>query len=372
MDKVLCHKIDYDDKLKEIKNWNISSENKKQIPLFMRDYELGKITGKVGNSSGNLLRNLYLLKSSLENIKTENKQEVEKFLEQLLKDKIKTYNQQKKKYNGKAYALKTKKSILKILSVYLKWKHKEKSKDMCEILNIQISTKKDDIEILTEEEIDKIFNEIKDIPDKHFLIAVLNSGGMRAEEFHNIRYSDIVLPKENEMFVKITIKNQFSKTKGRTIQLYDKRVLPIVKKYLTIRLNEGMKPNDPVFLLTYAGVRKWMQRLGKRVLGKNIHYHMFRHISATRLASELNRQQLCIYFGWNFSSPMPDIYIQRAGVTMDDVESKFKNTNYEEQQKEILLLKEQHKDMKESLENLSKLAKNQNKLIESLNKKGLI
>jgi len=333
MEKIHCHKNDYENKLKEVVNWDIAVSNKGKVVLFFNDYELGKVTGKRGaNPEGNLLRNLYLLKVSLENIKQENPEMIEKFLNDLLKDKI--------KYKGRAYALRTKKSILKMLSVFLEWKHKEKSVKMCKLLNIQISLNNNEIEILTDAEVDKLIVDTLP-PDKKFLLAVLNSSGMRAEEFHNCRYSDFKMPEGEDMFVQVTVKNQFSKTKGRTIKLYDKKVLPIVKKYLAIRLNEGMKPDDAVFPLTYAGTRKWMSRLGMKVLNKNVHYHLWRHTSATRLASSLNRQQLCIYFGWKFSSSMPDVYIQRAGVDMDDVESKFKSTNYEDQQEQIKGLDQQ-------------------------------
>ena len=337
MDKILCHKNDYAEKLKDVQNWKITDANKDKVLVFFRDYELGKITGKRGaNPEGNLLRNLYLLKVGLENLSKETPDGVETFLERLLKDDIKTFNKHKRKYNGKPYALKSKRSILKMLSVYLKWKHRTKSVKMCALLDISISNKENEVEILTEEEVDKLLDACNKEPDKHFLLTVLNSSGMRAEEFHNIRYSDFVLPKDDGIYAQITVKNQFSKTKGRTIKLYDKRSLRIIKKYLTIRLKEGMKPDDPVFPLTYGGTRKWMQRLGLRVLNKNVHYHLWRHTAATRLASTLNRQQLCIYFGWKFSSPMPDVYIQRAGVTMDDVEEKFKSTNYEELKQEVV------------------------------------
>ena len=52
-------------------------------------------------------------------------------------------------------------------------------------------------------------------------------------------------------------------------------------------------------------------------------YHLFRHSSATYYADKMNRQQLCIRYGWAFSSDMPDIYISRAGVESVELDQKF-------------------------------------------------
>lgn len=66
-----------------------------------------------------------------------------------------------------------------------------------------------------------------------------------------------------------------------------------------------------------------------RVLNRSIHYHLFRHSSATYYASRLNRQQLCIRYGWAFSSRMPDVYIARIGVDMAELDKKFTGTEVE-------------------------------------------
>ena len=55
-----------------------------------------------------------------------------------------------------------------------------------------------------------------------------------------------------------------------------------------------------------------------------------------KLSGALN---LCIYFGWKFSSPMPDIYIKRSGVNMEEIENKFKSSQMEELETEIESLK---------------------------------
>jgi len=57
-----------------------------------------------------------------------------------------------------------------------------------------------------------------------------------------------------------------------------------------------------------------------------VHYHLFRHASATYYANKLNRQELCIRYGWKFSSPMPDVYIARSGMQTKALDEKFTQT----------------------------------------------
>jgi hypothetical protein len=76
-------------------------------------------------------------------------------------------------------------------------------------------------------------------------------------------------------------------------------------------------------------------RLGRKVLNKSIHFHLFRHSSATYYATKLNRQELCYRYGWKFSSDMPDTYISRAGMESKELDEKFQATEIEELQKKF-------------------------------------
>ena len=73
-------------------------------------------------------------------------------------------------------------------------------------------------------------------------------------------------------------------------------------------------------------------RLGKKVLKKSIHFHLFRHSSATYYANKMNRQELCIRYGWAFSSDMPDVYISRSGMENKQLDEKMTNTEISELQ----------------------------------------
>jgi hypothetical protein len=76
-------------------------------------------------------------------------------------------------------------------------------------------------------------------------------------------------------------------------------------------------------------------RLGKKVLKKSVHFHLFRHSSATYYATKLNRQELCYRYGWKFSSNMPDVYISRAGMENNELDKKFEATEMENLQKKL-------------------------------------
>ena len=84
--------------------------------------------------------------------------------------------------------------------------------------------------------------------EERYLIAVLFDTGARAEEFHNIRFEDIQLPKEEDNFVKLTLKEEYSKAKSRTIRLHWKYCLESVRDYLNQRISEGIQNDEPVTL----------------------------------------------------------------------------------------------------------------------------
>ncbi len=90
--------------------------------------------------------------------------------------------------------------------------------------------------------------------------------------------------------------------------------------------------------------------IGRKALGRNVYPHLFRHSAATYLSSKMNRQQLCIYFGWAFSSNMPDKYIQREGVHMADVDLKQKSSNYDELENKIEQSEFVNRKLKEEIE----------------------
>ncbi len=138
------------------------------------------------------------------------------------------------------------------------------------------------------------------------------------------------------------------------ISLYWHHSLEAIQDYLNDRLRDGLLPAEPVFSGGYSRTRKFLYRLGKRVLGRPVHYHLFRHSSATHYASKLNRQQLCIRYGWKFSSPMPDVYISRAGVDDKELDQKFEATEIGELKQKLEKQAHQQKMLSEWKQDLER------------------
>ena len=221
-------------------------------------------------------------------------------------------------------------------------------------------------DFLKEEEIELLYRSCRNARERYLIAAIFDTGA-RAEEFLNIRYEDIFMPDNAVNFPKIALKEEYSKTKGRTISLYWKYSLEAIRDYLKERKEEGIKSTDPIFVGTYDQARLFIRRLGLKILKKPIHFHLFRHSSATHYASKLNRQQLCIRYGWAFSSNMPDVYISRAGMEDKELDDKMAGTEIEKvkddffkkEQEFKMKQEEMAKQIKEMREDFKEIARHQ-------------
>lgn len=341
--KISIHNRNLQVRKDSIKNWKISDEDKKDLIKFLEDFSLGKVSRGKRIGEARQLKYLDMLKIPLEFFKKPTSKlivkDTEAFEKALISNKILSYKK-------KPLEDSTKLDIRNALKVYLRWKlgDNDKLKDLVGWFDTRLKTKTP--EYLSEAEVEKIYKACDNARDR-YLIAVLFDSGARAEEFVNLRYEDIQLPKNNESYVKITIKAEYSKTQGRVISLYWKYSLEAVKDYLKERESEGIKHSEAVFNSSYDNARQFIYRLGRNKLKKNIHFHLFRHSSATFYASQMNRQQLCYRYGWKFSSDMPDIYISRAGMQNEELDNKFEQTEMndlkaqmEKQRKELDMLKD--------------------------------
>jgi len=350
--KISTHPAKLSNLLANIKKGDIAKEDKKALPEFCRDLGLGKINkGKRLPEKGRA-EYLYSLRVSLSFFKKSSSKltikDIEDFDQALNSGKLKTKR-------NKEYAIGTQ-SLLKVhLSIYLRWKLGEKKAvELTGWLDTRVPVKS--IKYLTEGEIIKLYKACKDAKGR-FMIAVLFDSGARAEEFHNIRKEDIEFPTGSDNFVKINLKEEYSKTKGRVISLYWKYSLEAIRDYYDER--KDIKPDEPILTKVYATNKKFLIRLGNRVLKKNIGFHLFRHSSATHYATQLNRQELCYRFGWNFSSGMPDVYISRSGMLNKELDKKFVATEIEEirlkLEKELREIKMKSEHQEKNEENLRTL-----------------
>jgi integrase/recombinase XerD len=310
----------FESKLKFVPKWKVPDSTKKEIFDFIEKARIGQINEGKKLSDRTLSKYLSLLRHSLELINKQTskitKEDIEKFDKKISKENLKSS------------------SDFKIcLKIFLHYKlGEEKTRKLTSWLDVKTKNKTPDY--LTEIEVEKLYKNCKS-PSERYLISVLFDVGSRAEEFLNIRYEDIQLPDKNNNYVKITLKQEYSKTKGRVVSLYWKHSLESIRDYLKEREREEIKSNEQVYNKNYDALRKFLFRLGKKILNKKIYPHLFRHSSATYYAPKLNRQQLCYRYGWAFSSEMPDVYISRAGMENKELDEKFTSTELEDLQKKF-------------------------------------
>jgi integrase len=346
--------------------WHVPPAVRKDLLQFISELDMGKVNRGRRISESRQTKYLDLLKTPLEffNKPTDSisHQDVERFEKALAADKIQS------RLKKQPYTLSTKVDIRKALKIFLRWRVGEaKALDLVGWLDTRNKRKTPDY--LSEPEIEKLLKGCN-TAEQRFLVAVLFDSGARAEEFVNIRYEDVHLPEGQNNFVKITLKQEYSKTLGRTISLYWRYCTEAVQDYLKERIAAGIRAEDPVFAKNYDSMRMFLVRLGKRILGKHVHPHLLRHSSATYYAPKLNRQELCYRYGWRFSSNMPDIYISRAGMENKELDTKFSNVELGGLKDELAQLQQQTKIKDERIvslqQNLNEMQKNMAMIAEVL------
>jgi site-specific recombinase XerD len=307
---------------RKIEQWEIRKSVKQELYRFLDDLGLGKVNRGKRISPGRQLKYLNALRLPLEYFNKATTalkmRDIENFERALNSGQLRT------RLKGRPYAHSTQVDTRMLLKIFLRWRlGAPRSASLTDWLDTRYRPKTPDF--LKESEIERLYKHCRTSKER-FLVAVLFDSGARAEEFHNIRFEDIYLPEGKENLVRIALKQEYSKTLGRTVALYWKFSTEAVKEYLAERIAEGIKATDPIFHGNYAATRKFLQRFGSRVLKRAVHYHLFRHSSTTFYASKLNRQELCYRYGWRFSSNMPDIYISRAGMETKALDEKFAQT----------------------------------------------
>lgn len=305
-----------------LSKWAIPNSVKQEILRFLEDLELGKVNRGRKISIVRQAKYLDLLRPPLEHFAKPTARltlkDIEGFEQALSADLIQS------RLKKAPYAQATKADIRKLLKIFLRWRLGEpRAIQIAGWLDTRVPEKTPDF--LREQEVDQLYRKCR-TAEQRFIVAVLFDSGSRATEFINIRYEDIHLPEGKDNFVKITLKEEYSKTKGRTISLYWRHSLEAVSEFLKERRTQGMSAEDPVFNDTYDAVRMFIARLGEKVLKRHVHPHLFRHSSATYYATKLNRQELCYRYGWKFSSDMPDVYISRSGMENRELDQKFTAT----------------------------------------------
>jgi len=223
------------------------------------------------------------------------------------------------------YSEETKADYKKALRKFYKWLGKP---GLVEFISLTVKPK--DVPALKREEAENMVNSTPHTAMKA-AIMVLFDGGLRIEEFLNLRIRDLTKEKygnDNDCY---WIDIRYSKTFARKIPL------PLCTKYLAEWLEEHPNKKDPeaqLFPFTYPSIRKRLKTLAQKALKRNVNPHMLRHSSATYWATKMNRYQLCAKYGWAFSSDMPDRYIERKGIIFKQIAEKGDVDQNERLQKE--------------------------------------
>jgi integrase len=339
---------DFEAKRRQIQQWKIPETVKRELLRFVDDLALGKVNRGKRISPARQMKYLHALRAPLEFF---NKITIRLTLRDIENfEKALHSGQLCSRAKGKPFAHSTQVDMRMLLKIFLRWRlGSAKALSLTSWLDTRSRPKTPDF--LKESEIERLYKHCR-TGRQRFLVAVLFDSGARAEEFHNIRLEDVYLPEGKENFIRIALKEEYSKTLGRTIALYWKFSSEAIKEYLAERVAEGAKPTDPVFQGEYSATRKFLQRLGKSVLKRPVHYHLFRHSSATFYATRLNRQELCYRYGWKFSSNMPDIYISRAGMETKALDEKFTQTELGAVKDELVQLEQAAKIKNDRIEQL--------------------
>ena len=333
-------------------NKKISLDNKNYVINFLKDASIGKASSikKRGKNLGvrGRLKLLFSLKISCEHFQNKNfkkltNKDMEKYVIDLDSNII-------RKTDGHEYSSASKSSIKKSLIRLLRWLYGEDSQKYIKMTRwIDTSCKSKTMKELSEDNIKQLLSKCNTIKQK-MIICCLFDGGFRIEEFLNIRNSDVKLVNNKVPYYQIEAREEFSKTDGRIVRMYWSNSYDIIKEWIDSK-DTNLGEEDQFFVSTYDGVRKILNKLGERV-DKKIHPHLFRHSSATYYASRLNRQQLCVRYGWKFSSDMPDIYIARAGVDDKEQIEKYESTKFEDLKEKLKKQQEESRFKNDEIEKI--------------------
>jgi integrase len=327
----------------------LPKDNSVLIEKYLEDSAIGKTQRQRKQAGLRVrIRNLYLLKTCANYFKKPLNKLTEKDMEVF----VKALNENKiKKQNGKNYSEQVKSNLKIVLISFLRWAMNG-SPEFHKLTDwISTQFKQKEIVELTEEEIKTILKKCI-TPKQKVLIALLFDSGARIEEFLNIRLADIIEVKGDVPYYKVRLREEFSKTQGRTISLLWRETTPILREWLEVCPNKDDQ-NKTLFDSTYDGVRMLLDKLGKRSIKKHVNAHLFRHSSATYYASKgFDYFQLCKRYGWSIGSDVPHRYIHKAGIKETEIVDKFKRENLEELQNEVDKLKQINNQKSEEIKEL--------------------
>jgi len=219
---------------RNIAHWKVPKTVKVELVSFLDDLALGKVNRGKRISPVRQLKYLYALRAPLEFFNKPTSRLVLGDIENL--ERALASGELANHFTGKPFAYNTQVDMRMLLKVFLRWRLGPAKADLLTgWLDTRQRPKTPDF--LTEVEVGQLYRHCR-TAGQRFLIAILFDTGVRAEEFHNIRLEDIYLPEGNKILSKIALKQEYSKTLGRTVTLYWKYSLEAVSDYLAERRAE--------------------------------------------------------------------------------------------------------------------------------------
>lgn len=314
----------------------IHPRNVQFIEEFLRDCALGKTilnrrkkrinTGTRFKHLVNLFR---LLRWSSKPFDELSPEDMEFIIERLESNQI-------LKKDGRFYAEETKIGFKVTMKKFFRWLCKEdieRLKAMTGWMDTYSEVK--EVPALTRDQVEQLVEGTGKARVRAVVMLLFDSGA-RISELLNIRWRDVDFPKSAGEVLRFRIR--YSKTKSRTISL------PLaqdhVLKWMKIRA-QSTDPSAPFVPMSYSGIRSMLARLALGVLGRKITAHLLRHSSATYYCTRLNYYPFCYRYGWSFNSPMPQRYIDRAGLQDQDTVKAIKGEQITRDSEQLQTLKEQ-------------------------------
>jgi len=191
-------------------------------------------------------------------------------------------------------------------------------KDLYDALEVPKYNGEPAVETLSQDEVKRLVESAECLRDR-LIIELLAETGARIGELANLRIRDVQFDEYSAILW------LDGKTGRRTVRVF------MAKPDLVTYLNNHHKRNDPessplfstkgilniVYPLTVEGIRYVVKILGRRVLGKRVYPHMFRHTRFTQLSKVLTDREMKILGGWT-TTKMLEVYSHLSGRDVDE------------------------------------------------------
>jgi integrase len=170
------------------------------------------------------------------------------------------------------------------------------------------------VEVVERGDIEKLIREAPTLQDR-LIFEMLYELGARSGEIRTLRIKDVQFD-EHGAVISLT-----GKTGTRRRRVY--AAVPDLKQHLNNHRQRD-QPNALVFLNAHGApfsatqVYRHVRDLCKRIVGKKIHPHMFRHTRATEDSRLFTDREMMLLFGWK----RPEMVRIYSHLSMRDVDEK--------------------------------------------------